>query len=151
MRCPPKHGVHLIVENDFILLRVILKISKMRTDSKLLALFGLLVRCTPVSSWHLYRRAAVVVTSPNSGSTIVAKSDFNIEWQHSTDSNVTISLRQGTPENMTLAHVIAGTSNPSNIEFRSLPLPPSFQRRSGNNDSDSKHTQQRQLRLAFPR
>jgi hypothetical protein len=122
----------------------------MRTQTTI-QFFGLLVSCTPVAAWHLYKRAAVVVTSPSSGSTVVAKSDFNIEWQHSTDNNVTISLRQGTAENMTLAHVIAGELN--SLEHYYL----SFDLHSFPSIPDqalmtcSKHTQQRQLRLALPR
>lgn len=79
----------------------------MRTQ-QLIPLVGLLLSCPPVAPWGLYKRAAVVVTKPNSGDTIVAKADFDIEWQHSTDNNVTISLRQGTAENMTLVHIITG-------------------------------------------
>jgi hypothetical protein len=59
----------------------------------------------------LFKRAAVVITKPNSGDTIVAKADFDIEWTHLTENNVTISLRQGTTTNMTLVHVITGMSS----------------------------------------
>lgn len=54
------------------------------------------------------RSAAVNITSPKTGDTVVAGSDFNIQWQNSTDNNVTLSLRQGTADNMTLVHVISG-------------------------------------------
>lgn len=81
----------------------------MRTQ-QLTPLVALILWSSPVSSWGIFKRAAVVITKPNSGDTIVAKADFDIEWTHSTENNVTISLRQGTTTNMTLVHVIAGMS-----------------------------------------
>ncbi|KAH8778331.1 hypothetical protein F5882DRAFT_407604 [Hyaloscypha sp. PMI_1271] len=87
----------------------------MRTQ-QLIPLVALILWSSPVSSWGLFKRAAVVITKPNSGDTIVAKADFDIEWTHSTENNVTISLRQGTTTNMTLVHVIAA-STPNNGSY----------------------------------
>jgi hypothetical protein len=81
-------------------------------SQQLIPLVALILWSSSVTSWGLFKRAALVVTKPISGDTIVAQVDaeFDFEWQHSTENNVTISLRQGTAANMTLIHVITGMS-----------------------------------------
>ena len=110
----------------------------------------LLLSCTPVASWGLFKRAAVVITKPNSGDTIVAKADFDIEWQHSTDNNVTISLRQGTSDNMTLVHVITGMSGLPTFDMLYAKLLAIHNKRLIS-CSCSKHIQQWKLCLAIER
>jgi hypothetical protein len=50
------------------------------------------------------------VLSPRKGDTLVAGGDFEITWKStgSAERNVTILLRQGPAENVTLQHVISG-------------------------------------------
>jgi len=65
----------------------------------------------------LWRRAdSVIPISPKEGDTIVAKSNFDILWTANAARNVTISLRQGTADNMTLVHIIS-PSTPNNGSY----------------------------------
>ncbi|KAH7350671.1 hypothetical protein BKA65DRAFT_243180 [Rhexocercosporidium sp. MPI-PUGE-AT-0058] len=81
-------------------------------------LVSLLAMYAPIcGAFSLWRRAdAVVPVSPRTGDTIVTNSNFDILWTSNGDRNVTISLQQGEPKNLTLAHVIAA-STPNNGSY----------------------------------
>ncbi|KAG4441300.1 hypothetical protein IFR05_003228 [Cadophora sp. M221] len=82
----------------------------------------LIATYAPISSaFSLWRRAdAVIPISPRTGDTIVTNSNFDILWTSNGDRNVTISLQQGEPQNLTLAHVItASTPNNGSYSWRS--------------------------------
>ncbi|KAH9204821.1 hypothetical protein DL95DRAFT_494427, partial [Leptodontidium sp. 2 PMI_412] len=86
------------------------------------ALAFLIATCAPFSSaFSLWRRAdAVIPISPRTGDTIVTNSNFDILWTSNGDRNVTISLQQGEPQNLTLAHVITpSTPNNGSYSWRS--------------------------------